>query len=1070
MAKQLITNLDSLIDGIVTENVNVQIANQAVIDAEAAAGEAANSEIDAAGNANAAAISADEASASADEAVAQVALAELQVALATDKAEEAAVFAAAADESQALAAKYRAAALEYLAATNAKYDEFDDRYLGALPSDPRTDNDGNALLEGAIYWNMIEKILKIYTGVGWIDLKDALTGYLSIGNNLSEISEIDGDKTFNDNVIITGDLTVNGTTTTVNSTTVTTADNIVVLNNGEVGAGVTAGSSGLEIDRGSESNYQMIFDEATDTFRAGEVGSTQALATREDAPVDTGVAVWDAATNKLVTTRAINVDSLQFSGGIGTQGLLSWNVDEETVDMITDGSTTQLGQEVLVNVRNSTGAQINNGVPVMFTGTLGASSRILVAPMDGTSAENAKYFVGVATQDIPAGEDGKVTFFGKIREVNTTGSLYGETWVEGDLIYVSPTTVGALTNVEPTNDQLKMPIAAVISSTNNGTLFCRALPVNYNEFADEIYYDNTTSALIATDVQSAIDEVEGRVGTLESDINTEGSVLNTVRETAANATYDNTTSGLTATTLESAINELDSRVDKSEEVRKDTNEPTGFIREFPDTMGIIEFSPDGTNIYQIDQNGAFSSRSDGLFASGTVWEEAATARTFAVYPVASQGSYNVYVEGMKFTITTLQKQTFTDVSGLKFIYHDENGVLQIDTTFAYDYFEDNAITSTVYWNATHQLVVNFGDERHGIQMDGFTHRYLHFTGGTKYISGMEVQGLTSGGSTYTQVTSGEAYDEDIFMTPGQQSTLPHLYINGTEWDYDLVDNSIALMDTGVAQYNQDTGGGVYQLTPLSSGEFTVTYFCLTNNKQYPYACIAGQTVYATLADARADIETVINNLKLTGLPSPEFLPIAAVMVNDLGEVQTLNDGSLYVDLRTAKLSGVGTTSVQSTTHADLLSRDATNSHPGSAISYDNTISELLAINVQDAVDEVEGRLDTAETKLSGIEDGATADQIASEVPVTSTGNLAANNVQAGLEELQGDIDNINGGSLDSRYYTETEVDALLAAQDEAGEIAYDNTTSGLTATDVQAAIDEFYLAVGTVTDFEGTLV
>mgnify|MGYP000483511631 CR=1 FL=1 len=56
-----------------------------------------------------------------------------------------------------------------------------------------------------------------------------------------------------------------------------------------------------------------------------------------------------------------------------------------------------------------------------------------------------------------------------------------------------------------------------------------------------------------------------------------------------------------------------------------------------------------------------------------------------------------------------------------------------------------------------------------------------------------------------------------------------------------------------------------------------------------------------------------------------------------------------------------------------------------------------------------------QTKLSNIETGATADQVASEVPVTPTGNLAANNAQSAFAELQGDIDTINsslGGLTD----------------------------------------------------------
>jgi hypothetical protein len=51
--------------------------------------------------------------------------------------------------------------------TASLYDQFDDRYLGTKSSDPTLDNDGNALLEGALYWNSSTKRLKIYNGTSW---------------------------------------------------------------------------------------------------------------------------------------------------------------------------------------------------------------------------------------------------------------------------------------------------------------------------------------------------------------------------------------------------------------------------------------------------------------------------------------------------------------------------------------------------------------------------------------------------------------------------------------------------------------------------------------------------------------------------------------------------------------------------------------------------------------------------------------------------------------------------------------------------------------------------------------
>ena len=53
------------------------------------------------------------------------------------------------------------------AAAAASYDSFDDRYLGPKSSAPTVDNDGNALLTGAIYWSTPETAMKVYTGSLW---------------------------------------------------------------------------------------------------------------------------------------------------------------------------------------------------------------------------------------------------------------------------------------------------------------------------------------------------------------------------------------------------------------------------------------------------------------------------------------------------------------------------------------------------------------------------------------------------------------------------------------------------------------------------------------------------------------------------------------------------------------------------------------------------------------------------------------------------------------------------------------------------------------------------------------
>jgi hypothetical protein len=143
---------------------------------------------------------------------------------------------------------------------------------------------------------------------------------------------------FNGDVTISGDLTVNGTATTVNTQELLVEDNMITLNNGEVGPGVTAGSAGVEIDRGSATNYLFEFNETTDDFRVGESGDTQAVATREDTPTDNGVAFWNDTNNKFETSSLftwdgtdLTVNSLNIANGgneinsISTNMFLNYN-------------------------------------------------------------------------------------------------------------------------------------------------------------------------------------------------------------------------------------------------------------------------------------------------------------------------------------------------------------------------------------------------------------------------------------------------------------------------------------------------------------------------------------------------------------------------------------------------------------------------------------------------------------------------------------------------------------------------------------------------------------------------
>ena len=65
-------------------------------------------------------------------------------------------------------------------AAAASYDDFDDRYLGAKSSNPSTDNDGDALTVGALYFNTTTNIMQTYTGSAWQSIATGGTGLLAV--------------------------------------------------------------------------------------------------------------------------------------------------------------------------------------------------------------------------------------------------------------------------------------------------------------------------------------------------------------------------------------------------------------------------------------------------------------------------------------------------------------------------------------------------------------------------------------------------------------------------------------------------------------------------------------------------------------------------------------------------------------------------------------------------------------------------------------------------------------------------------------------------------------------------
>lgn len=138
---------------------------------------------------------------------------------------------------------------------------------------------------------------------------------------------------------------------------------------------------------------------------------------------------------------------------------MEWNPADDTLNLHhSDGVTQQMGQELYGRILNNTGVTIPNG---SCLGINPATNSYVLFIANGTLSPIT--IVGVTTQDIPDGTQGRITVWGRVRDLDTTGAPFGEVWTAGQVLYVSTTVAGGFTNTKPTAPNLSLPIAQVIN-------------------------------------------------------------------------------------------------------------------------------------------------------------------------------------------------------------------------------------------------------------------------------------------------------------------------------------------------------------------------------------------------------------------------------------------------------------------------------------------------------------------------------------------------------------------------------------------------------------------------------
>ena len=225
----------------------------------------------------------------------------------------------AASSAAAASASQVAAAASAASAANS-YDAFDDRYLGVKSSDPTLDNDGNALVEGALYFNSTENEMRVYDGANWIAASSAGTASL-LNYNYTATS---------------GQTTFSGADDNANSLSYTVTNLIVTLNGIvlEDGTDYTAtDGTSIVLAVGASANDELNVVSFKSFTTADMVSATNGgtfqndIAINGDLTVDTNTLYVDSTNNNVgIGTASPNSffsggNQLVVGNGSGAQGL-----------------------------------------------------------------------------------------------------------------------------------------------------------------------------------------------------------------------------------------------------------------------------------------------------------------------------------------------------------------------------------------------------------------------------------------------------------------------------------------------------------------------------------------------------------------------------------------------------------------------------------------------------------------------------------------------------------------------------------------------------------------------------
>ena len=229
-----------------------------------------------------------------------------------------------------------------------------------------------------------------YIGSQWSNSSSnvfLLSSNVGIGkSNPSVALDVVGSAAISSNLTVAGNLTVSGSTTTISTQSLLVTDNIIQVNKDQVGAPLSSLVSGIEVNRGADSNYYFVFEEATDLFKIGVSNNLQAVTTRDDV-LNAGYPYYDATSKKLtnrslvasdITDLSTITDPLSNAAYWTSNNIrLGWSNNSSNIFTLSNIGIGKSNPEYTLDVVGSinfTGSLTSNGQPFVSGGGSGSAA------------------------------------------------------------------------------------------------------------------------------------------------------------------------------------------------------------------------------------------------------------------------------------------------------------------------------------------------------------------------------------------------------------------------------------------------------------------------------------------------------------------------------------------------------------------------------------------------------------------------------------------------------------------------------------------------------------------------